>query len=925
MRDPKTVTFKMKGGRMSDFKKRFFGVSKFLFCLLFFSFSVVMTLPAQEHLATLEGVVTEELGSTLYGVRILVTNEKTGVTYTGLSDDVGHFIIFGINPGVVTVEAQLEGFETKAIKGVELNVGSRKTLDIIMKIGEIAESITVTATVPIIEVTKSEISGVVDRNAIENMPLLDRDFTDLTTTKPGAIAGPAGLVSNALPRGTNEMLIDGVSNEEAVNNFTKINMPADAIQEFKVIINQFASEYGNASGIIQSAITRSGTNDIQGNISYYRRDEMFDDANYFVKHDGYKGEKVDYEKPEFSLNRFSGTLGGPIIKNKAHFFLAYEGVLQTTYDTVNTPLEPDQGQFSREVKNHTFFVKFNYQLNTKNLFALRMLVNPLREPNAVGGGGLQTLSTLVDYNIDAIDFNLNWTLFPSSNSINELRLLYSRSKWEFVPKEPGSYRIWRPSAIYGKSAWYPQDSLDLRYELTDNFTLFANNHTIKAGFTYSKSPQSATVDQYNPGYFEFWTDAPFDATNPATYPYIFVRSVGDPYFELDCMMYGIFIQDSWRAAKNLTLNIGLRYNGGSVEGLDIKTFDIKHFNPRLAFSWDPFGDGRTAIRGGWGTFTANMAANAGFLGGVQNNWKQELIFSPNYPDWQEDNPFWTLPRSAYVVQAYGPYTTYWSAQKDAVMPYSSQFTLGMQREIFNNMSLSVDLIYTKSYNNDRIERTNGVKAGTFDPTIPSKGQRDDMTRGDVMVVTDKGTSEYQALQISLSKRMSNNWALDLNYLLSSSKGHVEAENNIQVHNDDPNWDKQYGYMSYDARHRISLSGIWQLPLGFQVAAIMQYRSKTPWNAIYAYDFNLDSISGDYVDEHRNSRRGFDFFQLNVRISKFFNFGPRFQVQLLGEIYNLTNRNNFTNIFNRIGSPLFGTPLEAFDPRLVQLGVRINFL
>lgn len=912
---------------MSDLKKRFFAVSPFLFCLLFISFAAVMTLPAQEHLATLEGVVAEDLGSTLSGVRILVTNEKTGVTYQGLSDNAGHYIIFGINPGVVTIEAQMNGFETTVIKGVELNVGSRKTLDIAMKVGEMANFVTVTAVVPDVDVTKSEISGVVDRNTIENMPLLNRDFLALTTTKPGAILGPVGLVSNALPRGTNEMLVDGVSNEETINNLTKTNVPADAIQEFKVITNQFAAEYGNASGIMQSAITRSGTNDFHGNLSYYRRDQLFDDVNYFVKHDGYKGEKVDYTKPEFKMNRFSGTFGGPIIKNKAHFFIAYEGVLQKTYDTVNTPFAPDEGQFTRETKNHTFFAKLNYQLNANNLLALRLLVNPQRLPNAAGGGGVNTLSTLTDFNADVLDFNLNWTLFPSNNTINELRFLYARSKNDYVPKEADSYRLDYPSVSFGKDLWFPQSSTDDRFEITDNFTLFANDHTFKAGFTYASMPQDAVVVLFNPGYFVFAKDPPFIATDPTTYPVIFIRATGDPAFKLNCKLYGIFIQDSWRVSKKFTLNLGLRYNGGSVQGLDIKKFDLKHFNPRLAFSWDPAGDGRMVIRGGWGTFTANMSANSGFYGYVQNNWSREMIIFPNYPDWTLDNPFWGgTPRSNWVIDSRSPFNDFYSAQKDAILPYTSQFTLGIQRDILNGFVFNVDLIYTKGMHLARVERKNGIKPGTAGTT----NERDDMTRGNILVSSSGGRSEYKALQFGLSKRMANRWSLDFNYTLSSSKGDVEAEFTQQVFNDDPNWDRQFGYMSYDARHRVSLSGIWQMPLGFQFSAIMQYNSKTPWNAIYGYDFNKDGMYSpgdgitDYVDEKRNSRRGFDFFQLNARISKFFNFGEKLQFQLLAEIYNLTNRNNFGNIGSVLGSPLFGIPLSAADPRLVQLGIRINF-
>jgi len=891
-------------------------------------------LSAQEHLSTLDGMVLEENGNPLPGVLVEVINEKTGVRYQAISNENGRYVVAGINPGSVRVEVKLDGFEPRIYTGVVLNVGTRKSLNLELKLGTLSESVNVFAEVPIVEVSKSEVSSVVDRGTIENMPLLDRNFTSLTLTKPGAVSSPAGgMVTNALPRGTNEMLIDGVSNEETINNFTKANVPADAIQEFKVITNSFAAEYGNASGMLQSAITRSGTNNIVGGVSYYNRTEALGDVNYFLNHDGYEGRELskdEYEKPEYKINRFAANFGGPIVKNKAHFFLAYEGMMSESYDLVNTPLEPNQGAFTREDNSHIVFGKINYQINTSNLLSLRVLYNPIRQPNAWGGGGIETFSTLGNFDSDVFDINLNWTLFPSNSTINEFRVLFAEAKNSYYsPNYPNSYRVERPSANYGKPVWYPQDTTDDRFEITDNFTIFADNHTIKMGFSYANLPQKAMVDLFNPGFYLFFTDAPFNAADPSTYPFLFMRTSGDPNFTLNSKMYGLFIQDSWRITRSLTLNYGLRYNGGSVEGLDIKGFDVKHFNPRIGFSWDPIGDGLTAVRGSWGTYTSNLSANAGFFGGVQNNWGQDTIYSPNYNPsnldaWSQDNPFWTGPRENYVTNSASPFNVFWSAQKDQLLPYTSQWTFGVQRDLAKDWSANLDLVYSKGYGANRIERTNGVKPGTFDPTIPTRGQRDDMTRGDVMVVTDGGRHEYYALMLGLQKRMSDKWMLGLSYTLSSSKGDTEAENTQQAQNDADWWDRNYGYMSYDARHRISVNGVWLLPLDFQIAGIVRYNSATPWTAYAAGDTNLDgNQEGDFADAHRNERRGFDSFQLDATLSKFFRLG-KFQIQLFAEAYNLTNQVNYGGIFNVVGTPMFGIPTSAADPRLLQIGAKVSF-
>ena len=137
------------------------------------------------------------------------------------------------------------------------------------------------------------------------------------------------------------------------------------------------------------------------------------------------------------------------------------------------------------------------------------------------------------------------------------------------------------------------------------------------------------------------------------------------------------------------------------------------------------------------------------------------------------------------------------------------------------------------------------------------------------------------------------------------------------------WETQYGPTRRDARHRLAITGIYDLPLGFQLSALFYYRSSLPWNAVYAGDVNKDGLSGDYVDEHRNSRRGFDSYYLNARISKYIQIS-RIRLQFFGEVYNLTNKTSFTNIANVYDTPNFGKPIQADNQRLIQIGIRLDF-
>jgi len=306
---------------------------------------------AQTLVVTLEGVVTDEEGSGLPEVKITVRNVETGYVMNIITRSDGRYIISGIQPGKYEVQVSLPGFDTQIRRGLTFNVGARLTIDFTLTLKTIEEEIEIVAEAPMVEVTKSEISTVVDRQKIDDLPLIDLDFEDLTLLKAGIQKGRqmgegsgshySGFRTNAMPRGSGEMYIDGVSNETTHYGKTRIGAPADAIQEFRVITNQFAAEYGSVSGLLRSVITRSGTNDLRGRVSFFYRDEALDDVNYFINHTEYKGEELpedQWEKPDYNFYRFGGFLGGPIKKDKAHFFVAYDGVRSTTYTTITSPL-----------------------------------------------------------------------------------------------------------------------------------------------------------------------------------------------------------------------------------------------------------------------------------------------------------------------------------------------------------------------------------------------------------------------------------------------------------------------------------------------------------------------------------------------------------------------------------------------------------
>jgi hypothetical protein len=901
-------------------------------CLLLVFFLVGGKGFAQTTLVTLEGTVTDVDGVPLPGVTITARNVDTGYDYSSLSRADGTYIISGIEPGNYEIEVRLSAFATEIRKGLTFNVGARLSIDFELKPSTLEEEITVVAQSPMVEVTKSEISGVVKREHIDNLPLLDRDFSTLSLLTAGAqeMAG-GGMTSNALPYGMGDVTVDGVANEHGISNGPRIAIPADAIQEFRVMTNMFAAEYGNAAGMLRTAITRSGTNDFRGRASFYFRDEMFDTPNYFANHDGYQGDKIeDYEKPNFKHLNPSAYLGGPIIKDKLHFFVNYEGFFRETYALVTSPLV-EQESVAQPQTSHRLMLKLNYQLNEKNHFMLRVNANRNKSENMYIGG-LITKEWAVDYPEYFDDFQLSWTAFPSDNAINEVKILYAADNYTYFSSDPAqndAFSIIRPSGYFGKPTNAPQSGWTKRLEVLDNYTIIKGDHTIKLGFDYHYAPMGGNVTIMKPGLYVFGVDDEFNPANPFTYPVVFQRWAGDTIFTMPQHMLSVFAQDSWNVSPQFTLNYGLRYNYYTMSEFDVTTFHIPaNLCPRIGFSWDPVGDGRTSIRGGIGTFTSNFFGNLSFSYVYLSLVETQQILFPNYPDPDLSNPWWPFLEQAlgmppgFLQNQGGAQSTATYTFKDGLVPpHTLQATLGVQREVFTNLSIGVDLVYTRGYNLFTEDNENPVIPGTG-------GVRVDPTRGDAFVVTDHGKSDFKSVYFTLNKRYSNGWSLEFTYTLGWSKSDVEFIAGVDSYEDD-GWDRLYGYTDSDSRHKIVAAGIVDLPLSFQLSGTFMWRSARPWTPEYGYDENLDTLVSDYIDYHRNEQRGFSHLFFNLRLSWFLNISQA-RIQVFAEMYNVTNYTNFTNISGNkftspgVESPIFSQPTVALDPRLIQLGIRFDF-
>jgi hypothetical protein len=517
-----------------------------------------------------------------------------------------------------------------------------------------------------------------------------------------------------------------------------------------------------------------------------------------------------------------------------------------------------------------------------------------------------------------------------AQGLNELRFQFARHYADNFPYSPlGTPHIVRPSGNFGKPSNMPQGRTEDRFQFIENVSYSRGSHNFKAGLDISL----IRVDAYfynnmDGGTFRFLTDQPFNANDLSTYPVLFTQNVGSPFTQRDTDLYGFFVQDTWRIRPRFTLNLGLRYD---MENAFKKAIGLQenrnNVAPRIGFAWDPFGDQRTAVRGGYGIFVDNVFLNITANIQAARQYTGLTINNPGYPD----------PRSRGAAGPPEPPSTVIAAP-EIFLPQTRQLSVGVKREILGGLSVSADWV-----NNRGTHLYNAPDINAPDPITLVR------PNPNFLVITQyetTGNSWYNALLMSVERRSGRGPLWSVSYTLADTVRDVE---DFGFTGQDPlNRAAEKSLASNHRRHQAVGTVTWNLPGGLQVGAILEGRSGRPWNITTGVDNNRNTNFNDRPDLAvpggdprdratyfanftgrvgnlpRNYALGPGYFEAHARVSKQFRFA-RYRVEAFGEAFNLTNRVNLGNPNGSLRSSQFGqsTGLEG-DPRQVELGFRVNF-
>jgi outer membrane receptor for ferrienterochelin and colicin len=892
--------------------------------LLALAFSAPLTAAAQVTTARVEGRVLDESGAPIAGATVTATHTATGLRRVVTSDEAGSYRILSLPVGPYEVSVAQTGFATETRSGVTLRVGQEASLDFRLKVATLEETVTVQADVPIVETTKSALGAIITTQQIDELAVADRNFENLAYLVPGVLntsgdaeSSETGIGSAGALGTGNTFLVDGVSNDADALSESRGTFSLDAIAEYQVLTSQYPAEFGQASGAIINVLTRSGTNELRGRVfGYYRADEL--SANDpFVQADPDTGEK---QQAPFSQKIFGGYLGGPLKKDKTFFFLSYDHTFRD--DTAVVSVDPQTLQalgvnsetsVPHPTRRPLLLAKLDHRLNPDQTLTLRYRLDHRKEENflvgsfAAGGVATQETGATVKRVNQDVALLHNWAISPGM--LNEARFQYAWQANEVGVENncPGCPFILRPGILTGKASSFPQDFTEKRFQFTNALTFNVNGgHSFKAGVDYSRLKLDGYVEQNFDGVFIFQTAAPFDAGDPATYPFIYQVSEGDPNFDIDNDILALYVQDQWRVTPNFTLNLGLRWDYENSEA----TKDNKgNVGPRLHFAWDPWKDGRTSLRGGYGRYYDQVFLNVILFSKLLDGSLQTttLLF-PGYPDPFVGGAGIPLPNPPPVIYRF---------QDGLKTPYSDTGSLGFQREIAPDVAVSVDGVYARGRNQLALIDVNYAGPG-LPPVDP------DFTQ--INEIQGEGRSTYKALQLGLVKRFSRRHSFGLAYTLSDTKRDADGH---QFRPQDPrDLAAEYGPSDIDARHTFAGNVNWDAVWGIKLGLSGRYLSALPYNVTTGMDDNGDlNVNDRPAGVSRNSERGESAWTIDLRLAKAIALGKKASLELIAEAFNLLNHPSRGFFDGNKLSDSFGQPTavaSSFPPRQIQLGARLEF-
>lgn len=925
---------------------------------------------AQQGTAGLRGQVLDQQGAALPAVAVVVRHQESGLFREVTSGPDGSFLVNAMTPGVYEVTAEISGFKRYQVRDVRLEVGRTAELTITLELGGLEESVTVTGEAPLVDTSSKAIGGNVSAREFVELPSFNRNFAGYLGMLPGVVAtvslttfGADSIsVAGQNVRNVNYTM-DGSNNNDTFNGGNggaQARVPVEAVQEFQLLTSQFDAEFGMASGGVVNSVSKQGTNQFHGSAFAFFQDDSFTALDYFAKKQG-------LDKPPTKQQQFGGTLGGPIVQNKAHFFGSVERVILDGGVTINIPTRPDLERTDFETTRvWNTFLRADHQLNSNHTWGIRWLRETSPQPVQIN----DTDHTVPRYEAET---DVDWTVVGEMNSVigssrvNTFRVSAVKEDVFFgnpLFNESRDQKSLLPTLnhLSFSDQQSPRASrrLDVAYGADNVFAWYLPNtwggdHDMKFGVNYLYSSLRPEDFGNMNGTFTLPSDLDFNPAIPRTYPERLSIRVGNPVnFYMKGHFIGMFAQDKWRIGEAFTLSAGLRYdlellrtpnqeNPLAVDDPDGYPVDANNFSPRIGFTY-AMDEGRSAVRGGVGVFFQRTSYT--FLTPMFSSGRNSGSFTVQFPTNNADSG----PRSGNLptdpMLANGPFVdhdlidaqfpagtiqrnvgTVRFDNPDRRLAYSRQYSIGYERQFGTAFAVSVDYIRSEQRAQYVLMDLNpGVRdtttaTSTLQRVNPLVGSVGEFEAG-VDTLVNEGYIDYNTVQVSATKRMSAGVSGRISYAYSRGEGNVptgQADDAISQFLDDLNLDNDVGPTNVDRPHILTIAGSYDVPRtgGLKVSGVLQARSGIPYSLIDStFDLDRNGITAnEYLPAGTYSGVGEDAVTVDYEGGRNGARGPNYlgldfragyQFRLPGN----QTLNAFVDIFNATNEPNFARPINS---------------
>ncbi|MFL5348895.1 MAG: TonB-dependent receptor domain-containing protein [Hyalangium sp.] len=950
---------------------------------------LLMAMPAlaQKTTATVRVKLSAPSGTTT-GVSVLAVNTNSGFSTKGTARADGTHLLTGLEPGEYVITATQPGGK-EVYRMVNVQVG--QTVDLDLNLAEempidLGQGETIVIQGKTSESSTAEIATNVSREEIENLPQGNRNFLNFAALAPGVRLSNdqfnKNFSSGALEARNTNVFVDGVSLKNNVIEGGLVGQdssrgnpfPQLAVSGFRVISQNYKAEYEQAGGAIISAITRSGGNELHSDLFLTFQNQALVARNYFDVQRGV------LERPDLLSSQFGASVGGPVVKDKLHFFVTYEGNLQNRANqvTLGNALPENmsrfgdfQGSFGSPFREHLGFAKLTWRMADNQTVDLSASLRS--ETDIRSFGGAVSVESAENVRNNVITASARHQLRLGSLT-NEATLQFLRSEFNPTAANPGLIGQDYEGVIRiggrDTSQDIGQQALTLRDDVTfTNFEL-AGQHVVKTGAKVSLQNYKVERTLYGNPVFRFRQDSAnnlsYDFPAEASY------GVGDPKAAAANTQFGVYVQDDWEIARRLTLNVGVRWdvesnplNNDYVTPPDVRAaveelarmveptngpdfFPVDKYltdgtqrpvflgaiQPRLGVAFDVKDNGNTVLFAGAGRYYDRTLFNTGVDERLRLQYQVRTFrFS------QDGSPRGGQPtiawRPEYLSKAgldslidsgVAPAPEIYLLENDTKPQFSDQFSGGVRQRV-GPVNTSATLTYIRSQNGVGFYPANRRSTGNRD-FIPTPGGF-----GNVLISVDDRTSTYRSLQISAEKPYSSElskggfqWGASLAYTYG-----IARERGTLFNFDYPTVkDSPITPTDTDERHRLVLSGIVGLPLEVRLSTLITLGSGQPFTI-------ADASQGYGPDQfvlRRNGGRAdglIQFSQVDVRLAKDFMVSDHRRISAFAECFNLFNAKNFGGYNGSISpasdppNPNFGMPsVLVGPPRSFQFGMGYSF-